>query len=208
MSFADRRDAGRRLGDELARRGFGSTAVVIGLPRGGVAVAAEVARALHADLDIVVVRKVGAPHQPELAMGAVGEGNAVMVNARVVDQLGMSKERFSAAADRERAVVERRAAMLRGDRERIPLAGRTVIIVDDGVATGSTARVACEVVRELGAARIVLAAPVAPAGAQARFTDVADDVVFLQTPRNFAAVGQFYADFTQVSEAEVTELLG
>ncbi|HJQ44541.1 MAG TPA: phosphoribosyltransferase family protein [Jatrophihabitantaceae bacterium] len=208
MSYADRADAGRRLAVALRDHDLPSDPVVIGLPRGGVVVAAEVARALSADLDIVVVRKVGAPHQTELAMGAVGEGGEVVRNERVIDQLGIDDWRFAQAVALAQAEADRRARSLRGDHPPIEVAGRTAIVVDDGIATGSTARVACQVVRQRGATRIVLAAPVAPAEAERRFADVADDVCFLQTPRSFMAVGQFYADFTQVSDREVGDLLG
>jgi predicted phosphoribosyltransferase len=205
--FADRGDAGRRLGAALRDTQHAGGAVVVGLPRGGVVVAAEVAHALGAALDVVVVRKIGAPHQPELAIGAVGEGGAVVHNDAAVRALGIDDERFAAAAAEALEQVARRARMLRGNRAALSVAGRAVIVVDDGIATGSTARVACEVVRAQGADRITLAAPVAPAGSQRRFADVADEVCFLTTPRNFTAVGQFYADFTQVSDEVVTALL-
>lgn len=207
MIFADRVDAGRRLGAVLRDVDHAGDVVVVGLPRGGVVVAAEVARALDAALDVVVVRKVRAPHQPELAIGAVGEGGAVVHNDPAVRRLAISAERFAAAAVEALQQVERRARTLRGNRAQAPLAGREVIVVDDGIATGSTARVACEVVRALGARHVTLAAPVAPLGAKGRFADVADDVCFLATPRSFTAVGQFYADFTQVSDEVVTALL-
>ena len=159
MRFRDRRDAGRRLAVRLGHL-RGENVLVLGLPRGGVPVAAEVARVLDAPLDVIVVRKLGVPFQPELAMGAVGEGSAVVVNERVVRQAHVSEAEFAEAERRERAEVERRALQFRGDRPRLALEGRTALVVDDGIATGSTARAACQVARAQGAARMVLAAPV------------------------------------------------
>jgi putative phosphoribosyl transferase len=159
VRFVDRVDAGRRLAERLGHLG-GANVVVLGLPRGGVPVAAEVARALDAPLDVIVVRKLGVPFQPELAMGAVGEGGALVVNERVVRRVHLGEAEFADAEKRERVEVERRAVRLRGDRPRLRLEGRTALMVDDGIATGSTARAACEVVRAHGAVRVVLAAPV------------------------------------------------
>ncbi|MGY1688580.1 phosphoribosyltransferase family protein [Geodermatophilus sp. SYSU D01105] len=206
MPFLDRRDAGRRLARLLAPL-RGSDVVVLGLPRGGVPVAAEVARALGASLDVVVVRKLGVPVQPELAMGAVGEGGVTVVDARVLALAGVGPADLARVEERERAELDRRARAFRGDRPRVPLAGRTAVVVDDGIATGSTARAACAVVRAQGAARVVLAAPVcARDGAGALAAEV-DELVCLETPRRFAAVGQFYDDFRPTEDAEVVQLL-
>ncbi|MGY1706172.1 phosphoribosyltransferase family protein [Geodermatophilus sp. SYSU D00697] len=206
MPFLDRRDAGRRLARLLAPL-RGSDVVVLGLPRGGVPVAAEVARALGAPLDVVVVRKLGVPVQPELAMGAVGEGDVTVVDARVLALTGVGPADLARVEERERAEVDRRARAFRGGRPPVPLAGRTAVVVDDGIATGSTARAACAVVRAQGAARVVLAAPVcARDGARALEAEV-DELVCLETPRRFAAVGQFYDDFGPTEDAEVVELL-
>jgi len=205
VRFADRVDAGRRLADRL-RDELGPEAVVLGLPRGGVPVAYEVARGLGLPLDVIVVRKLGVPSQPELAMGAVGEGVRVL-NERVLRHIRIEAAQLAAVERRERAEVQRRTDALRAGRPPVPISGREVVVVDDGIATGSTARAACQVARARGARRVVLAAPVAPAGAEQSMTDVADRVVFLHTSTQFGAVGQFYDDFGQTSDAEVTTLL-
>lgn len=206
MVFVDRVDAGRRLATRLEHlRGAG--VVVLGLPRGGVPVAFEVARALDAPLDVIVVRKLGVPFQPELGMGAIGEGSVRVINADLVRMTGVSDRDLAAVEARERAELERRARRFRGDRPRTPLDGRTAVIVDDGIATGSTARAACQVARALGAARVVLAVPVAPPGWTARIGDDADELIALETPDPFWAIGQFYADFSQTSDDEVVSCL-
>jgi len=161
MPFLDRADAGRRLAGKLLHL-RGADVAVLGLPRGGIPVAYEVARALGAALDVIVVRKIGLPSQPELAMGAIGEDGVRIINRSVVIGERITEHEFMQVEERERAEVERRARRFRGDRPRTPLTGRTAVIVDDGIATGSTARAACEVARAHGAARVVLAVPVAP----------------------------------------------
>jgi len=206
MPFVDRADAGRCLAAMLGHL-RGQDVVVVGLPRGGVPVAFEVARALGAPLDVIVVRKLGVPFQPELAMGAIGEGGARVVNDRVVVAAGVSGEEFAAVEERERGELERRVRRFRGGRPPVSLEGRTVVVVDDGIATGSTARAACQVVRAQGAARVVLAAPVAPPEAVHMLRGDADEVVFPETPAWFDAIGEFYDDFTQTSDAEVIGLL-
>ncbi|HVX22174.1 MAG TPA: phosphoribosyltransferase family protein [Acidimicrobiales bacterium] len=206
MPFRDRADAGRRLAEKLGHLAAADP-VVLGLPRGGVPVAFEVARALGAPLDVIVVRKLGVPYQPELAMGAIGEDGVRVVNADVVRMAGVDAAELDAAERTERSELERRVTRLRGGRLRRPVTGRTAIVVDDGIATGSTARAACQVARAEGAARVVLAVPVAPASSLLRLEDVADDVVCLEVPEVFMAVGQFYADFSQTSDDEVVDLL-
>jgi putative phosphoribosyl transferase len=204
--FRDRVDAGRRLAERLASLD-GEDVVVLGLPRGGVPVAAEVARALHAPLDVIVVRKLGVPYQPELAMGAVGEGDVLVLNDEVLGVAGVGREELDRAAQAERAEVASRALRFRQGRPAVPVAGRVAVVVDDGIATGSTARAACQVARAMGAARVVLAVPVsAPDSAQALRAD-ADEVVCVQEPVGFRAVGQWYEDFDQTPDAEVTRLL-
>ena len=206
MFFADRADAGRQLAARLEHL-RGEPVVVLGLPRGGVPVALEVARALGAPLDVIVVRKLGVPFQPELGMGAVGEEGVRVINREVVRVARVSADDLAAVQAREQAQVDARAARYRVHRPREPLAGRTAVVVDDGIATGSTARAACQVARALGAARVVLAVPVAPRGWQARIAGAADELVCVHTPRDFYAIGQFYADFSQATDDEVIACL-
>ncbi|MBK5222138.1 MAG: phosphoribosyltransferase [Acidimicrobiia bacterium] len=206
MRFADRHDAGRQLGARLQEEHL-ERPLVLGLPRGGVPVAAEVARALDAPLDVLIVRKLGAPHQPELAIGAIGEGGVRVVEPRTIEAVGASTADLESAEATERVELERRAERYRHGRPRVSLTGRTVVIVDDGIATGSTARAACRVARSAGASRIVLATPVAPAGWAERFAGEADRFVALDEPEGFHAVGQFYVDFEQTTDDEVVELL-
>ncbi|HET9443586.1 MAG TPA: phosphoribosyltransferase, partial [Acidimicrobiales bacterium] len=206
MAFVDRVDAGRRLAAELAHL-RGEAMVVLGLPRGGVPVAAEVARALDAPLDVIVVRKLGVPSQPELGMGAIGENGVRILNPEVVGLSGVTERQLEMVEARERAELERRALRYRGGRPRLALEGRTAVVVDDGIATGSTARAACQVARAHGAARVVLAVPVAPPGWAARFAGDADERVAVETPSPFFAIGQFYDDFSQISDQEVVDRL-
>lgn len=206
MLFRDRRDAGRQLGARLSELRE-LDPVVVGLPRGGVPVAFEVAQALGAPLDVIVVRKIGVPFQPELGMGAVGEGGVRVLNERIIESAGVTDREVAAVEERERAEVERRAKRFRGDRPMVELAGRTVIIVDDGLATGGTARAALQVARAHGAASVVLAVPVAPPDTVRALEDEADEVVALQTPDAFFAIGQWYDDFTQTTDGEVVALL-
>ena len=204
--FVDRQEAGERLAEVLL--GFASEdPVVLGLPRGGVPVAAEVASALHAPLDVLVVRKLGCPWQPELGFGAIGEGGVRVVNAPLIEMLNISQEQLDQIAAREESEVARRVHRYRGDRLPVGVQGRTVIIVDDGLATGFTARAGIEVVRHLGARRVVLAVPVAPRETLEQLRAVADEVVALETPDPFFGIGQFYLDFAQTSDEEVTDLL-
>ena len=204
--FSNRVDAGRQLARSLQHL-RGPDTVVLGLPRGGVPVAYEVASALDAPLDVIVVRKLGVPFQPELAMGAVGEEGVLVLNPEVVRLAHVGEAEMASVERRELAVVEDRAARFRAGRPRLPLDGKTALIVDDGVATGATARAACRVARELGAARVVLAVPVGPIHVEERFRDDADEVVCPSQPAEFYAVGQFYADFSQTTDDEVTGLL-
>jgi putative phosphoribosyl transferase len=203
--FADRTDAGRQLGERLQSM-QGQAVVVLGLPRGGVPVAFEVAQALEAPLDVIVVRKLGVPFQPELAMGAIGEDATRVLDRRLLLHAGVTDDALRAVEQRERTQLDQRVARLRQGRTRAPLDGRVAVVVDDGVATGATARVACEVARHLGAERVVLAVPVAPAGALEDITE-ADEIVCVATPRPFVAVGRHYRDFAPVSDDEVVRLL-
>jgi predicted phosphoribosyltransferase/predicted alpha/beta-hydrolase family hydrolase len=206
MTFADREDAGRRLAQALSDF-RDHDVVVLGLPRGGVPVAAVVARALGAPLDVIVVRKLGVPAAPELAMGAIGERGVRVLNELVLRDWNLSERDVERVEARERVELERRVRRFRGERSSLSLAGRTVIVVDDGVATGATARAACLVARELGARRVLLAVPVASSHAVSALEEVADQVVCLREPLWFRAVGEVYEDFAQVSDDEVKSLL-
>ncbi|MGW0315916.1 alpha/beta family hydrolase [Streptomyces flavidovirens] len=206
MLFTDRADAGQRLA-QAVRHLEGEKPVVLGLPRGGVPVAFEVARALGAPLDVVVVRKLGVPYHRELGFGAIGEGGARVISEDIVRRSGVGPDEVAAVERAEEAELERRAVRFRGDRPRLPLDGRTVVVVDDGIATGATAAAACEVVRAQGAARVVLAVPVAAPDAVARLSSQVDDVVCLSVPPMFRAVGEWYENFTQTPDEEVVALL-
>lgn len=206
MLFANRDDAGRQLAGRLEHL-RDEPVVVLGLPRGGVAVAAQVARALGAPLDVIVVRKIGVPFQPELAMGAVGEDGVQVSDPYIIRAGAIKPEEFAAAEAREQATVTARAARYRHHRPREPLSGRVAVVVDDGIATGSTARAACQVARAHGADRVVLAVPVAPPGWETRLGPDADEFVCVQTPAGFLAIGAFYADFSQLTDDDVVACL-
>jgi tryptophan 2,3-dioxygenase len=205
-TFHDRAEAGRLLADRLAYL-RGQPVVVLGLPRGGVPVAAEIANALDAPLDVILVRKLGVPFQPELAMGAIGEDGVRVENEEVIRHAGISREQITMVENAEREELERRARLIRDGRPRVPLEGKVAVVVDDGIATGSTALAACLVARAHGAARVVAAAPVAPAGWEERFAGAADETVSAISPLTFAAIGQFYDDFSQLSDDEVIRFL-
>ena len=205
VHFTDRVDAGRQLAGQLLYLRERDV-VVLGIPRGGVPVAFEVAAALGAPLDVIVVRKLGVPFQPEFAMGAIGEGGEELVDESVVALTGVTDAEVSAVEARERATLDARVERLRPGRSRLPLDGRTVVIVDDGVATGATARVACDVARRFGAETVILAVPVIAAETLGEMTG-ADDIVYLAAPETFWAVGQFYTDFSATTDDEVARLL-
>ncbi|HWF15925.1 MAG TPA: phosphoribosyltransferase family protein [Acidimicrobiales bacterium] len=201
-------DAGRHLAEVVRTVDLGGLDVaVLGLPRGGVPVAFEVAVALGVPLDVLVVRKLGVPFQPELAMGAIGEGGIRVENVDVLGPSGLSPIDLDEAERKERVELDRRAALYRSGRARIEVLGRCVIVVDDGVATGSSARAACQVARALGCARLVFAAPVASRTAALELRMSCDELVCLQVPERFFAVGEWYHDFSPTSDAEVVELL-
>jgi putative phosphoribosyl transferase len=209
MKFADRAEAGRLLAERLAALGL-EAPLVFGLPRGGVPVAAEIARALSAPLDVAFVRKIGAPYQPELAVGAVADGEEpeVVLNEELVASLGLDSDFIAAQARRELAAIERRRAEYAPLRARIDPEGRAVIVVDDGVATGMTMQAALRHLKRRKPARLVAAVPVASREALEMLEREADDVVCLSAPRDFGSVGSFYRDFGQVSDEEVAALLG
>jgi putative phosphoribosyl transferase len=204
--FKDRLDAGRQLASRLARY-TALEPVVVGLPRGGLPVAAEVADRLGAPLDIIVVRKIGLPWQPELGIGAVAEGGIRVLNDVLVEEVGIEPIELEAATARERVELARRVHRYRGERSAVPVDGRVVIVVDDGLATGYTARAAIEAIRRGGARRVILAVPVAPEDSVAAMRGVADEVVVVDTPPRFFAIGDFYEDFAQTSDEEVVSLL-
>ena len=205
--FADRLEAGQRLAKALDRESYDMDTVVLGLPRGGVPVAAEVARELGAPLDVIVVRKIGVPGHAELAMGAVGEDGVRVLNEDVVRRADVSDEDLEALSAAEWREVDRRAQQYRVIRPRESLVDRTALIVDDGIATGATARAACQVATEHGARQVVIAVPVAPVGWSSGFRDVADRCVALETPSGFFAVGAHYQDFRPTSDDEVARCL-
>ncbi|MFJ8920143.1 phosphoribosyltransferase family protein [Streptomyces sp. NPDC102415] len=206
MLFTDRTDAGRQLAAAL-RHLERRDPVVLGLPRGGVPVAYEVARALCAPLDVIVVRKLGVPYRPELGFGAIGEGGARVISDEIVRHAGVREKDLEAVERAEEAELLRRAQTYREGRPRLPLEGRAVVVVDDGVATGATARAACQVVRAQGASHVVLAVPVASPDVAAGLREDVDEVVCLSTPQLFSAVGEWYRDFSQTSDEEVVSLL-
>ena len=206
MRFADRHDAGERLGAAVAELNPAAP-VVYALPRGGVPVGYEVSRALECPLDVLVVRKLGVPFQPELAMGAIGEGDVGVRNADVIDVAGIDQDVFDEVVARERRVLEQKVARYRAEVDRIDPAGHTAIVVDDGLATGSTALAAVMVLQTQRAAEIWLAVPVAPPASLGQLEILADRIVILERPRGFGAVGSWYRDFDQTSDQEVRDLL-
>jgi predicted phosphoribosyltransferase len=208
MSFANRSDAGRRLAHALAPyRDAGP--VVLALPRGGVPVAAEVAAALHAPLDLILVRKIGVPFQPELAMGAMVDGSPPLIvrNDDVISAAAIDEGDFQAVCERELAEIERRRQRYLGDRKRVDVAGHTAIVVDDGIATGATMRAALRATRQRGPKQLVLAVPVAPTESLAAMRQEADAIVCLEDHEAFGAIGLYYADFSQITDEEVIDTL-
>ena len=207
LPFRDRTEAGRLLGAELASRNLPKDSIVLALPRGGVPVGFEVARALCAALDVVVVRKLGVPWQPELAMGAIASGGSRFLDEKLIRKMGISQGAVEAIAARETQEAERRERLYRGDRPALDLRNRTVILVDDGLATGSTMLAAVKCVKSLEPVSLIVAAPVGSKQACAHIRKWVDECVCLATPEPFVAVGEWYEDFRQTSDAEVRELL-
>jgi putative phosphoribosyl transferase len=202
--FADREEAGRKLAAELPAL---DRPVVLGLPRGGVPVAAAVSRALGAPFDVFVVRKLGVPAQPELAMGAVASGGVRVINDDVVRQAGVPASVLDEVTARERVAVEARERLYRGGRPPPLLRGRDIVLVDDGLATGATMRAAVEAVRLHDPSRVVVAVPVAPAETVAAFARDGVEIVCVEAPDSFVAVGSWYRDFGQISDEEVVRLI-
>ena len=207
-TFADRTDAGRQLADALAQMNL-SDPLVLALPRGGVPVAAEIARRLAAPLDLIMVRKIGAPMQPELALGAVVDGAApeCVLNPDVVAACGLTAKEIDRLADRALAEIARRRGIYLKDRTPLDPTGRTVIVVDDGIATGASVRAALQALRRRKPARLILAVSTAPAQNIAELRELADHIVCLSSPEPFRAVGLSYRDFSQLSDADVVALL-
>lgn len=208
MPFINRNDAGRQLAKALI--GYkAQSPVILALPRGGVPVAAEIASVLDAPLDLVLVRKIGVPSQPELAMGAVVDGQKPIVvrNEDVIRLSGVSEQEFDSTRDHQLAEIERRRKLYLGNRPHPQLAGRVVIVVDDGIATGATTRAALQAIRIRKPSKLVLAVPVAPTDTLSKLQDDADEIVCLEDYENFGAIGLFYSDFSQVSDTEVIDIL-
>lgn len=206
-SFGDRADAGRQLADALREYAGRTDVVVLALPRGGVPVAYPVACALRAPLDVLVVRKLGVPFDPELAMGAIATGGAIHLQRSVIRAMGVSDAQLADVIARETAELQRREALYRGAAPPLAVDGRIAIVVDDGVATGASMRVALQALRERHPARLVAAAPVAPAGAAHAFDGLADAFVAVSQPARLFGISQFYARFEQTSDDEVRALL-
>lgn len=204
--FSDRRDAGRQLADRLADYAT-LDPVVVGMARGGVPVAAVVADRLAGSFDVIVVRKIGVPWQPELGVGAIAEGGVVVVNDGLVAELGLGRKDLAAVIGRERRVLHDRVRRYRAGRPPVPVAGRLTILVDDGLATGFTARAAIEALRRRGAGKLVLAVPVAPPTTVDALRLVADEVIAVETPSWFFAIGDYYEDFSETSDDEIASLL-
>jgi predicted phosphoribosyltransferase len=205
--FADRRQAGRRLAEELSAYEGHQDVVVLGLPRGGVPVAFEVAEALQVPLDVFVVRKLGVPGNPELAMGAIASGSVRVLNQGVVRRMGISDDAIDRVAEEERQKLEERERIYRGARPDVDLEGKTVLLVDDGLATGATMRAAVNALRKHDPQEIVVAVPTAPPETCSDFKDVADEVICVTTPTPFFGVGGAYRDFSQTTNEEVRDLL-
>ena len=206
MRYANRRRAGEQLGQAVADL-EPDDPVVYALPRGGVPVGFEVARALRCPLDVLIVRKVGVPFQPELAMGAIAEGGVIVRNHEVIEVTGLTNSDFERVAADERRELDKRVALFRGDTDQIDPIGHTAVVVDDGLATGSTALAAVSVLDQQGAGAVWLAVPVAPASPLGRLEEIVDRLVILHRPRGFGAVGSWYRDFAQTTNDEVRALL-
>jgi predicted phosphoribosyltransferase len=207
MYFRDRADAGHQLASHLEEFARRAHVLVLALPRGGVPVAFEVARALEAPLDVFLVRKLGVPFQPELAMGAIASGGTRVLNEVVVDSLLIPPQTVDLVSKREQAELERRERVYRGGRPAPSVRDKTVILVDDGIATGSSMRAAILALREQGARHIVVAVPVAPHATACELARLADRVVCVLEPEEFQAIGQWYDDFSQLSDQDVVRLL-
>jgi putative phosphoribosyl transferase len=208
MRFQDRREAGQLLAKQLDFIKGKEGVIVLGIPRGGVVVAHEVAQAIGAPLDVYITRKIGAPYNPELAIGAVASDGGIVLDRDLIQQLGVPEDYVEKETERQRQEIERRTREYRGDRPPLQLAGKTVVVVDDGVATGATTMATLRALKEQEPKELVLAVPVGPPETIRELGKEADRVICLSTPRLFWAVGAFYAVFDQTSDAEVKQLLG
>ncbi len=206
-AFANRTEAGRLLAEKLGKYAGRDDVIVLGLPRGGVPVACEVAKRLHAPLDVFIVRKLGVPGFEELAAGAIASGGVRVLNEDVMRAIPHAHETIELVSAREKAELQRREELYRQGRDAPQVRDRTIILVDDGLATGATMRAAVKALRQSGAAKIVVAVPVGPRDTCAEITELADETICLSTPEFFQAVGQYYEDFSQTSDAEVRDLL-
>lgn len=207
MIFIDRRDAGARVASKLMHYKGRDDVIVLALPRGGVVNGFEVASRLGCPLDIIIIRKIGFPGQPELALGAVAETGAVVLNERLAGAFPVTRQYIEAETERLKKEIQRRKALYRGGKGIVPLRGKTVILVDDGIATGATMKAAIAAIKDEGSARLVVAVPVASPEAEESIREMVDEWVCLQSPEEFMAIGSFYENFAQVSDEEVVELL-
>ncbi len=207
LPFANRAAAGQQLALQLESYARSSEVCVLGLPRGGIPVAYEIARTLAVDLDAFLVRKLGVPDQPELAMGAIASGGSRYLNARIIESCHVDAAALETAIRKEQQELERREFLYRQNRPPLPIEHRQIILVDDGIATGASMQVALMALRDRNPKRLVVAIPVAPRSSLRRFRAIADEIICLISPTSFNSVGQWYLDFTQVSDTEVCELL-
>jgi putative phosphoribosyl transferase len=208
MIFSDREEAGRLLGEQLKKKALSlKNPIVLALPRGGVPVAVEVAQSLNAPLEAFIVRKIGSPENPEFAIGAVAEGGHFWINHATVESLGFHEDEIAWIVESEKREVERRAMTYRGTRELPSLADRDVIVVDDGVATGSTMAVACRALRKMKTRSIIVASPVCSRESNSFLNAVADEIICLETPARFFTVGAWYEDFAEVTDDDVVRIL-
>ena len=207
MIFTNRVEAGRMLAERLKPFAHRKDVIVLGIPRGGIPVAFEIAEALGAPLDVFVARKLGVPGQEELAFGAIASGGVRVLDPEIIEATGISETDIAEVTARERIELERRERLYRGSRPPLDVGGRTAILVDDGIATGSSIRAAISALRHLKPARLIVAAPVAPAATCEQLRTEVEDLVCVDMPRSFRAIGEFYEDFSQVTDQEVTDLL-